>query len=173
MKNKLKWCSKLITVAVLALMTAVGARGQHHTVTNVTVIDGAKNPELIPDSVAYEQVLLDLSLSNNPSDLEKQKQTAQFVANMGLKPDEIINFNAVLTEFRSAHDAWIARWNAAATASDNAGLVFDPAPFLQQLEDLIQATRTSLKKNATVNLKVDGYVQKQKRNIQIHKGVAQ
>jgi hypothetical protein len=51
--------------------------------------------------------------------------------------------------------------------------VFDSAPFLQQLEDLVQATRTTLKQNSVIDLKVDGYVQKHKANIQIHTGVAQ
>lgn len=164
---------KAIFAVTLILGLAGVAWGQTpHQHAAVTVIDGSKNPELVPDSTAYRLVLLDLSFADNPSDEDKRRQAAHF-RDVGLTPSEAIQFSAVLAEFRSAYNAWIARWNIAAEAADGKGVVFDPAPFLQQLEDLIQATRNTLKQNSTVDLKVAGYVQKHKANIQIHKGAAQ
>ncbi len=146
--------------------------GQTHQHAAVTVIDGAKNPELIPDSTAYRLVLLDLALPDNPRDTDRQRQAA-YLNNIGLTLNEVIQFTAVLTEFRSAHSAWIARWNTAAQAADNAGVVFDPSSFLQQLEDLVQSTRATVKQNSIIDLKLGGYVQRYKANIQIYNGVAQ
>ncbi len=166
---------EFLYVAVLVLSVfALGAWAQNpvphqHSASPPNLIDGSKNPELIPDSTAYRVVLLDLSLPSNSSDLDRRRQASLF-GDIGLTPSETLQFNTVLAEFRSKYDACVQRWNAAGEAADKAGLDFDPALYVQQLEDLVQSTRSDLARQPILNLKVAGYVQHQKHGIQIQKG---
>lgn len=68
------------------------------------MIDGSKNPELIPDQAAYRAVLLAFAEPENPTDAQKARFHAK-IAPAGLGGLDTDAFFAVLTHFRKQSDA--------------------------------------------------------------------
>lgn len=62
-------------------------------------IDGAKNPELIPDEVAYKMLFLSIMEPENPTEAQKARQKAK-LRMTGLSQDDEAAFLARLGEFR-------------------------------------------------------------------------
>jgi hypothetical protein len=62
-------------------------------------IDGAKNPELIPDEVAYKMLFLSIMEPENPTEAQKARQEAK-LRMIGLSQDDEASFLARLGEFR-------------------------------------------------------------------------
>jgi hypothetical protein len=63
---------KRLILAVVVLLFSVVPSWAQHAHEQAQVIDGAKNPELIPDSTAYRMVLLHLSTPSNYTADEKR-----------------------------------------------------------------------------------------------------
>lgn len=71
-------------------------------------IDGAKNPELVPDQLAYKMMLMTLSLPPNATDRQKKRQQAR-LARIRLSPED---GNAVLglaAQFRKGRASILAQ----------------------------------------------------------------
>ncbi len=62
-------------------------------------IDGSKNPELIPDELAYKMVLLSLIEPQNPTDAQKARQGAK-IRMTGLSDGDAAALLATVGEFR-------------------------------------------------------------------------
>ena len=71
-------------------------------------IDGAKNPELIPDQVAYRLVLLAIAEPENATDAQKDRFQAK-IAPAGLDRDDTQAFFDVLAPFQTQLDALSAQ----------------------------------------------------------------
>jgi hypothetical protein len=83
-------------------------------------IDGSKNPELIPDTVAYRLVLLAIAEPENATDAQKARFRAK-IAGARLSEDDIQMLLGILGTFQNQMDAL--------TAQANQILVRDPLPF--------------------------------------------
>jgi len=163
---------KRLATAFLAIaLGAVPLLAQHHTAAPANVVDGAKNPELIPDSIAYLHVFLNLSAPTNATVEERRIQLSHLTI-LGLDQRDSQAALVVLAEFRSQRDAWVARWNAEAQTT---GASFSPGVYLKQEEDMLQATRDALKRSlsATGMLKFDSFAQTFKKSIVLHTGGGQ
>jgi hypothetical protein len=62
-------------------------------------IDGAKNPELIPDEVAYKMLFLSIMEPENPTEAQRARQEAK-LRMIGLSQDDEASFLARLGDFR-------------------------------------------------------------------------
>jgi hypothetical protein len=111
------------------------------------MIDGSQHPELIPDSTAYRLYLLTVSVPSNSTEGDRRVQSSH-LAKAQLDANDLQSMTAVLAAFRSEHDAWLSKYNAEAAAQ---GATFDPTPFLQQQEDLVNSTRAALAKSLSAN----------------------
>ena len=103
-------------------------------------IDGAKNPELIPDEVAYRLVLLAIAEPENAADAQKARFQAK-VAPAGLDGNDAEALLGILGPFQSQLDA--------ADAQGSQILARDPippsgSPDYQQLLQLGQQKDTAL-----------------------------
>jgi len=85
--------------------------------------------ELIPDTVAYDQVLFHLA-------------STKF--DIGLTAPDREKLRVLGAEFLSQRQAWVERWNAKAEVD---GERFDPTPFLKQQEEMVSGVRQSLAKS--------------------------
>jgi len=126
-----------------AQVTSAPAPHQHPTVVQSPVIDGATNPELIPDSLAYRLYFVAVSTAQNPSDDERKRQRTH-LAKTGLADSEQEALVAVLTDFRSNYDALIAQYNEAAKAALAHNQAADISTLLNALDGLVQTTRDKL-----------------------------
>lgn len=68
-------------------------------------IDGAKNPELIPDGTASRLILLSLSLPVNPSATDIGKREYR-LKRIGLTPFDLDTLRSLLNEFSSDYANW-------------------------------------------------------------------
>ena len=160
---------RYVTVLILSVF-ALGAWAQspvphQHPAAAANMVDGSKNPELIPDSTAYRLFLLNHSVRANSSEEDRKIQSAH-LAKVGLDVNDWQPVLTVLASFRSQYDAWLSRYNAAATAQ---GENFNPTSFLQQREDVVQSIRDMLKRSLSPvgMLRLDAHVQTEKKFMQV------
>ena len=73
--------------------------GMHH---RQDVIDGAKTPDLIPDSTAYRLFLITVSEVSNPTSEQLSRQIA-FLKTAGLDEDDINSAIPILAKFKSEY----------------------------------------------------------------------
>jgi len=161
--------ARYLTVLVLSVF-ALGAWAQNpvphqHSVAPANLIDGSENPELVPDSIAYRLYLLNVSIPANPTEEDRKIQSAH-LAKAGVNVRDLQPVLAALAVFRSQYDAWLSRYNAAATAQ---GEKFDPTPFLQQREDIVQFTRDALQRSLSAQgmLRLDTRVRAEKKFMKV------
>jgi hypothetical protein len=83
-------------------------------------IDGSKNPELIPDIVAYRLVLLGIAEPENATDAQQARFRAK-IASAQLNEDDLQMLLGILGTFQNQMDAL--------TAQANQILARDPIPF--------------------------------------------
>jgi hypothetical protein len=137
---------RYVTFLVLCAF-ALGAWAQNpvshqHATAAPDLIDGSKNPELIPDSTAYRLFFLGVSEMPSPSLAETTRQRAH-LTRAGLKENDLQAAAPVLASFKTQYAALIAQYNESADvkAGSQAGL----ALFLSKREALVQATRDELR----------------------------
>jgi len=133
-------------------------------------IDGSKNPELIPDMVAYRLVLLAIAEPENASDAQQARFRAK-IASAQLNEDDLQMLLGILGTFQNQMDAL--------TAQANQILARDPLPFAgtpdyQQLVELSKQREPVFNQAMSAvpaRLSVDGaaklqtYVQNAKRGM--------
>jgi len=87
-------------------------------------------------------------------------------SDVGLAVNDLQPTITALAAFRSQYDAWLSRYNAAATAQ---GAKFDPTLYLQQREDLVQSMRDTLKRSISAKgmLRFDTHVQTEKKFMKV------
>lgn len=88
-----------LVAANKAAASAARANPQAQPANPPGTIDGAKNPELIPDDVAYKMLLLSLMEPADLTDAQKARQEAK-LRMIGLTDDDKAGFLAKVGEFR-------------------------------------------------------------------------
>lgn len=164
---------RTIIALLFIFVFAPGAWAQtsppQHQHPNVTVVDGAKNPELIPDATVWRLWLVLVSLSPNVTEKERTFQQAH-LATLQLTNADTVKLNTILTEFKGQYLALIARYNESAKAALQGGQP-DRELFLQQRDDLVSSTRAAIAQQLTPQAatRINAHVQEQKTHI--HTGV--
>jgi hypothetical protein len=162
-------------ISVLGLFVfSLGGWAQNTPVQHqhqATVIDGAKNPELIPDATAYRLWLVAVSLPPNATEKERMFQQAHLRQLRLTKDADSLQLLAILADFKSRYLALIARYNESAKAALLQGSRADQKLFLRQRDDLVASTRAAIAQRLTPEgaARIDAHVQEQKS--QIHVGV--
>jgi|GEM_PF-2893493 len=101
--------------AFLCLIAAPAAGAAQHAghLTELPVaVDGAKNPEKIPEDLAAQHFLLAISVPASPSPVELKRQEAQ-LASLGLAPAERAVVKQELARFRQQWDELEVQWERA------------------------------------------------------------
>lgn len=165
---------KAMILTLLFLIVPLFASAQqaqmNHVMSKITVVDGEKNPELIPDLTAYHSFFLHLTTSVNPTAAEAGRQGFG-LNSLGLSGTEQIRAITILRNFRDSRDSLISNFNASATVAQAQGQPISDALLRQQLDDLTNATKTafatSVSPSGVGNL--DASVQQHKSHIRIIK----
>jgi len=168
----IRYAITVLILFVLALGTwAQNSPPQHqHQHLNMTVVDGAKNPELIPDSTAYRLWLVTVSLPANASDADRVIQQAH-LKNVNLTNSEdhqqLIN---VLTEFKTQYLDLIAKYNESAKTALLQGGQLDQVVFQEQRDALVANARAAISSRLTPQgaNRIDAHIQGQKIHMKIH-----
>lgn len=164
---------KIITITLFLSVFALGAWAQtsppQHIHPDVTVVDGAKNPELIPDSTAYRLWLVTVSVPPNATEKDRTFQQAH-LKKLQLTDADNLELRSVLTEFKSQYLSLIGRYNESAKAALLHGGQADEKSFLQQRDDLVSSTRDAIAQRLTHEgaARIDTHVQGEKSHIQFH-----
>jgi hypothetical protein len=133
-------------------------------------IDGAKNPELIPDDVAYRLVMIGVAEPQNATDAQKARFRAK-ITGARLSDDDAEAFRLILADLQQQLDALNAQANQI--------LARDPlpqpgTPDYQQLLDLSKQRQPAFAQamsalparlSADALAKLDAYVQNEKRRM--------
>jgi hypothetical protein len=163
---------KIITLIIALSVFALGTQAQtpQHQHLDVTVVDGAKNPELIPDSTAYRMWLVTVSLPPNATEQERTFQQAHLKKLQLTNSVDHLALLSILTEFKSQYLSLIARYNEAAKAALLNGGQADEKLFLQQRDDLVSSTRAAIARQLAPEsaARVDAHVQGEKKQIRLH-----
>lgn len=163
---------RYVPVLVLSVF-AFGAWAQtslpQHTHPNVTVVDGAIRPELIPDTTAYRLWLTSVSLPPNATDKQRHFQQGH-LTKVQLSSADYQELLSVLTDFRTHYLALIAIYNKSAKAALLNGGQADLKGFLQQLDDLVSSTRDAITQRLSQEgaARIEAHVQGEKSHIQLH-----
>ena len=138
--------------------------------TPANMIDGARHPELIPDSIAYRLFFLTVAEPADATDDERARQRA-WLRTAGLKDEDVQPAAAVLETFKSQYDELVARYNESVRVANEAGADPDSATFLSQQDDLVESTRDALKAaiGPEVMARFDAHLQREKRNMRMAK----
>jgi hypothetical protein len=143
----IRWVA-LFVLSMLALGTWAQTSTPQHQHPNETVVEGAKNPELIPDSMAYRLWLVTVSLPPNATEKERTFQQAH-LKKLQLTDADNLELLSVLTEFKSQYLGLIGRYNESAKAALRHGGQADEKSFLQQRDDLVSSTRDAIAQRLT------------------------
>jgi hypothetical protein len=159
-------------ISVLGLFVfALGGWAQNTPVQHqhqATVIDGAKNPEQIPDATAYRLWLVAVSLPPNSTEQERMFQQAH-LRQLQFTSIDSPQLLAILTEFKSQYLDLIARYNESARAALLQGSRADQKLFLRQRDDLVSSTRAAIAQRLTPEgaARIEAHVQKEKSHIHL------
>jgi hypothetical protein len=170
---------RLLLLASLLLAFAVGAFAQMlppdismpedmHSNTSAAVIDGAKNPELIPDATAYRLFFVTTADSATATDAEKVRHRAH-LGGARLNDADTQTFVGLMQTFNAEYQTLIKTYNEEAknaVASDQAP---DIAAFLAKRDALVQGVRDKLKSTLTSAglSNLDNFVQSEKQHMKI------
>jgi hypothetical protein len=152
-----RYLSAALALSLLGL--GAGAQSSPTQVPHVhqaKIVDGAVHPELIPEVAAYRLFFLAVSPPSNASFNDRSRQNAH-VQKIGLSNDDSATLISLLAEFRTAYDAFVIRWNNAASNAVAKNEPFNVAPFVRERDLLVQSTQTKLGRTLTS----DGWVRLQ------------
>ena len=137
---------KTALIVLWCLLASVVPLAQvKHNHPAVTIIDGSRNPDLIPDIVAYRLYLLTVA-HMQPALQEAQLKSA------GLSPSEIPAAAKVLSDFKTSFDALSKAHNDAVMAAANAsGPRPDSHLFALQCDALVNSAVSALQSVLTAN----------------------
>ena len=157
---------KAIITLLSILVFAVGSSAQSppaHKHLPITVIDGEKNPELIPDATAFRMWLVSVSLPPNATEREREFQKAHLTM-LRLTERDRLALLPILTDFKTQYLNLIARFNEAAQKG-----VQDAKLFQAQSDELAQSTRAAIARqlSAVGAANVEGHVQGEKKRIRL------
>jgi hypothetical protein len=139
---------------------------QHVHTPTTPVIDGATNPELIPDGTAYRLVFVTAADSANPGPHELARHSA-YLGKVGMNEGDRQLFADTLKVFKGQYDDLIKNYNDAAQVAIVDGQAPDIDAFLRRREALVQSTRDKLKLVLTNEgvASLDAFVKAEKRSM--------
>lgn len=154
-----------LTVLVLLPLALLA---QNAPVMPPGTIDGAKNPELIPDVVAYRLFFVAVATPPGPTADQQRRQTAK-LARIGLTQADSQILISTLTTFYTQYPDFIKRENAAADQARAAGLPIDVKASGARRDALVQSTLAGLKSALTPTgvEALEAHVQQEKAGIKI------
>lgn len=103
-------CHLLLFLYVLTAPLECLAQHAGHQTDLPVLVDGAKNPERIPDELALQHFLLALTVPANASHMELNRQEAQ-LGSLDLPSDERIVMKRELQLFRLGWEALERKWD--------------------------------------------------------------
>ncbi len=160
---------RYLTILILSMLAFSNSWAQSpshdHPPSPDNLIDGGKNPELIPDSVAYRLYLLTVYIPANSTEQERRTQLAH-LRRVPLHDDDLQLPLTILAQFRSQFEAWRNRFDAAARVQ---GPQFDATPFLQEREDIVRTTRNLIGKSLSVDavILLDSHIKSEKKFMKV------
>jgi hypothetical protein len=149
---------------VVAMLACQPSFGQHvHPMSTApgaglgslpVVVDGSKNPQSIPDALAYSHFFTAVAAHFNPTPQEQGRQNAQLTP-LQLAATDLTAFTGLMSTFRVQLDQIEGTFKAAAASP--AGL----ANLQTQKSDLVATTRANLQQALTsaAVIRIDQYVQ--------------
>lgn len=157
----------LLAVALFSVIHAASAQVPHNHPA-IKLIDGAVNPELIPDSTAYRLFLLTVSTPPNPTDEQKKRQAAH-LAKVGLGEKDLQALLPILSNFHVTYHELINSYNKAAMAAAAQGQRSDLNAFYKQRDQLVQSTHDAIKRGVSANAwdRFDIHIKGQKKRMRI------
>src|ERR1700730_13077999 len=168
---------RLFVIAILMPICTVGAYAQVTSAspagrTPADMIDGAKNPTLVPDSTAYR--LFFLAASETP-DATSQRQLRQraVLAEVGLNDTELASAIVILNGFKTEYAERIKQYNDTVARANAMGIPPDLAGFLRERDLLVQITRDALRSSLSPEAmaRFDAHVQEEKRHMLVAKEI--
>jgi hypothetical protein len=167
---RLSWYVALLSVVVSTLSILTFAQAEHdHNIVVVPVIDGAKNPELIPDLVAYRLYLVTVGElpTATTEDVERQKAN---LAKVDLTEDDAAAVLKVANDFKRQYRALIDDYNAHLDAQSIDPVAF--RMFILKRDTLVASAMSSLARNLTHEgfVRFDGHVHSEKSHMQTQEG---
>jgi hypothetical protein len=132
------------------------------------VIDGAVNPDLIPDSLAYRLYLVAVSTGSNPTEAEQERQHAHLMKT-GLNDADRQILVSVLSDFRAKYDALVNGYNELARAASARNQTGDVSVLLKELDDLVQSTRDTIngRLSSAGAARLHSFVLSEKKNMKV------
>lgn len=166
-----RYLSTVLVLSVFAFSGWAQSPPHQHAFdpSQITVVDGSKNPELIPDSTIYRLFLLAVSTGSYPTEQEQARQDAH-LTDIGLSGADRLQAVMILTNFKLQYQSLIKRYNESAVAALAQNSQPDERTFLQQRDDLVQATRDALKRtlSAPAMTRFDAHVQGERKHVRLH-----
>jgi len=80
-------------------------------------IDGAKSPELIPDSTAFRLVFLSLRAPTSPNATDLKKQSS-LLKHIGFSDDDAVAAKNIINDFGTAYDDWQRKFRQTSSSID-------------------------------------------------------
>ncbi len=136
------------------------------------IIDGSKEPQLIPDVVAYRLWFVAVALLPGATAAEERRQRAQLMT-AGLKGDDVGRAASALATFKTSYGYLVGAYNDSIAEANKMGE--DPPDvqaFLGQRDALVETTRDALNSALSVPgmQALRAYVQGQKANMRVAEG---
>jgi hypothetical protein len=119
-----------------------------HTMPTPNMIDGSTNPAAISDKAAHRLFYLAVGLSGNASSDDQGRQDAH-LKKIGLGSNDRKAVASALADFKNKYESFMNAWNATAEAALAKNQQFDPTPFVNQRDALVQSTRNTLTSTLT------------------------
>jgi hypothetical protein len=167
----IRYLATILALFVSAIVTSAQNSPpieHQHVMAATNVIDGAVNPELIPDSVAYRLCLVALSTGKNPTEDEQKQQHAQITRTALASADQQM-FISILSDFRSKYDALVTEYNDSARAALAHNELTDVHTLLRKLDDLVQSTRDAMSARLSSHgaARLHSFVLSEKKNMKV------
>ena len=102
------------------LCVPIYASGQHPSMQAPNVIDGAKHPELVPDSIAYRLFFLAAAELRDATAQEKKQQKA-ILAPIRLMDSELRSVIEILATFKAAYRTRMDQYNVSVVEANKKG----------------------------------------------------
>lgn len=132
------------------------------------VIDGAKNPELVPDSTAYRLFFIATAESADATPEQRLRQKAKLTP-IELPDADLELVIEILAGFKADYAERISQYNASVVMANESGVSPNLRAFIEDRDFLVQVTRDTLRSALKPDsmTRFDTYVQAQKRHMTV------
>lgn len=111
-----RWCVSGTTWILAMMLIGMPLYAQRPDLPPGT-IDGAKTPELIPDSTAFRLVFLSLRAPESPSATDLKKQSSR-LRHIGFSDDDALAAKNIISDFGTAYDDWQRKFSQTNSSLD-------------------------------------------------------